>query len=173
MTETVNFTMDSETLKGQLIHNYLNQQLSAVGGSDADAHINDTSHAVQPMELPDNEVLDDFKQQVRMYNEIDNQIMKLQAAMRERKALKKQLTEKILKFMGRYNIEDLNTKDGKLRYRTTTVKVGVSKADIKQRLIENYGKVSNLDELTNIIFTSQETVQKATLRRLRRAGLTV
>lgn len=165
--------MDSDTLKGQLIHNYLNHQLSTVGGERTSDFDDDDSRAMQPMELPDNDVLEEFKSQVRMYNEIDNQIMKLQAAMRERKALKKQLTEKILKFMGRYNIEDLNTKDGKLRYRTSTVKVGVSKADIKQRLIENYGKVQNIEELTNLIFASQETTQKVTLRRLRPTGTNI
>jgi Family of unknown function (DUF5760) len=161
--------MDSDTLKGQLIHNYLNQQLTAVGG-DGNFKNDDNVNALQPMDLPDNEVLDEFKQQVRMYNEIDNQIIKLFAAVKERKAIKKQLTEKILKFMGRYNIEDLNTKDGKLRYRTTTVKPTVSKTEIKQRLIENYGKVQNIEELTTIIFAHQEPVQKATLRRLRPSG---
>lgn len=163
--------MDSNSLKGQLIHNYLNQQLTAVGDNDASGGdmFND-DRAMQPMELPDNQVLDDFKSQVRMWIEIDNQIQKLQAAMRERKSVKKQLTEKILKFMGRYNIEDLNTKDGKLRYRTANVKATVTKAEIKQRLIENYGKVQNIEELTNLVFASQEKSQKPTLRRLKPSG---
>jgi len=160
--------MDSDTLKGQLIHNYLSQQLSAVGDGENNGGSIDESRAVQPMELPDNAVLEEFKQQVRMWIEIDNQVQKLQTAMRERKQMKKQLTEKILKFMGRYNIEDLNTKDGKLRYRTTNVKPTVSKAEIKKRLVENYGKVQNIEELTDLVFKAQDSEEKRpTLRRLR------
>lgn len=158
--------MDSDTLKGQLIHNYLNQQLTAVGSAPE----TDGSHALQPMELPDNAVLEEFKQQVRLWIELDNQLQKLQQAAKERKQVRKQLTEKILKFMGKYNIEDLNTKEGKLRYRSAPVKQAVSKAEIKKRLAENYGKVSNLDELTEIIFKQQETEEtRPTLRRLRKA----
>lgn len=159
--------MDAETLKGQLINSYLNQQLTAVGEGDN----NPDSRAVTPMELPDNAVLEEFKNQVRLWIEIDNQISKLQQAVRERNAVKKQLTEKILRFMGKYNIEDLNTKDGsKLRYRVANVKPVVSKADIKKRLIENYGKVQNLEQLTEILFSTQEQIQRISLRRMKLPG---
>lgn len=167
--------MDAETLKGQLINSYLNQQLTAIEG-DSGYDVNEphggssgsSARAVQPMELPDNAVLDEFKNQVRIWIEIDNQVAKLQQAMRERNAVKKQLTEKILRFMGKYNIEDLNTRDGsKLRYRVATVKPTVSKAEIKKRLLENYNKVQNLDQLTEIVFSAQEQVQKVSLRRMR------
>lgn len=156
--------MDAETLKGQLINSYLNQQLAAVGEGDEVGG----SRAVTPMELPDNAVLEEFKNQVRLWIEIDNQISKLQQAVRERNVVKKQLTEKILRFMGKYNIEDLNTKDGsKLRYRVSTVKPVVSKADIKKRLLENYGKAQNLEQLTEILFSNQEQVQRVSLRRMK------
>lgn len=154
-------------LKGQLIHSYLNQQLSSIGPSASGPSGGDST-AVQAMELPDNAVLEEFKQQVRMWIELDNQVQKLQQAIKERKQVKNQLTEKILRFMGRYNIEDLNTKEGKLRYRATPVKTTVSKTEIKRRLVEHYGKVNDIDELTELVFKSQETDEKkATLRRLR------
>jgi phosphotransferase system IIB component len=152
--------MDADNLKGQFIHNYLNQQLNA--GQEEDS-----SRAVTNMELPDNVILEEFKNQVRLWMDIDNQIAKLQQAAKERKSVKKQLTDKILRFMGKYNIEDLNTKDGKLRYRVSNVKQAVSKSDIKQRLVENYGKVQNIEELTEIIFAAQPDKSKASLRRLR------
>lgn len=161
-----NRSMDSDTLKGQLINNYLSQQLSVAGG---DEDSGESSREVRSIELPDNAILEEFKNQVRLWMEIDSQVAKLQGAIKERKQVKKKLTEKILAFMGKFNIEDLNTKDGKLRYRVNSVKPTVTKAEIKRRLVENYGKVDNLEKLTELIFSSNEdSLQpKPSLRRMK------
>lgn len=168
------------TLKGQLINSYLNQQLNAVGnggnggGSDEDMNGGGggDSRSITAMDLPDDTLLEEFKNQARMWIELDNQIEKLQQAIRDRRALKNKLTEKILRFMGKYNIEDVNLKNiCRLRYCVTHVRPPVSKDDIKKRLLDNYGKVSNIEELAELIFARQEQkIEKVSLRRMKATG---
>lgn len=123
---------------------------------------------LKSVELPDEQVLDDFKNQVRLWIEIDNSITKLRAAMRERNVVKKQLTENILKFMARYNIEDLNTKDGsRLRYKVTQVKQTLTAKMIKDRLTENLDKIQTPDDLDSCVF-NQPKIEKISLKRLRK-----
>jgi hypothetical protein len=158
--------MDTNDIRGSLINTYLNQQLAVAHEQDSGIGSNGTGGAVQHIELPDAAILDEFKNHVRAWIEIDNVIRKLQAAVKERNALKKQLTEKILRFMSKYNIEDLNTRDGsKLRYKAGKSTAAPSKAQIKERLMQYYGNVASIDELTEKVF---EKAQKDTvsLRRL-------
>lgn len=158
--------MDSRDLKGNLMNSYLNQQLMESSVIQ--------QNTVQALDLPDNAILEEFKNQVRIWVENDNMIKKLQAVLKERNAVKKTLSEKILRFMAKYNIEDLNTKDGsKLRYKVKTAKLAPSKAEIKDRLKENFGKVDNLDELTKLVFDANEKKEVPVLRRLKNNGLSV
>ncbi len=138
--------MDSD-IRGQLISGYLNAPGDATSGGGGSAY------PVQSVELPDNTILEEFKNQVRAWIEIDNQMRKLHIAMRERTTMKKSLTEKILRFMTKYNIEDLNTKDGsKLRYKVAVVKPTLTKADLKAKLESNYDKARSVDELVKLVF---------------------
>lgn len=143
------------TLKHQILSNYLSQQMS--------------SHTPPQtgMSVPTSEELDEFKNYVKTWIEIDNAVKKLQQAVRERNALKKQVTEKITGFMGKFNIEDLNTKDGKLRYRVTQVKVQPKPTEIKTKLIEYFSPDTTAEELTKKIFDSDTIVEKHSLRRFR------
>lgn len=148
--------MDTNDLRGQLINTYLNHQLVEAQEAGAMQHI----------ELPDAAILDEFKNHVRAYIELDNTIRKLKGLLKERNNLKKQLNEKILKFMAKYNIEDLNTRDGsKLRYKVTTTKAAPTKADIKDRLVQYYGNVDNVDELAEKVFQKNQK-EVVSLRRL-------
>lgn len=131
------------------MQNYLQQQMQAA-----------------LMELPPNASLEEFKAHVRTWMEIDGTIRKLQAAIRDRKQLKKQLAEKILDFMARYNIEDLNTAQGKLRYHVSHVKPSLSKKAIKEKLAEAYPKARSADELVKEVFDNSVRVERPTLRRV-------
>lgn len=144
-------------LKNQIINSYLTQQLMAPEPEQ--------TTAIQQIEIPDANALQKFKSHVHNWMEIDNNIKKLQSMIRERNVIKKQLTGEILKFMNRYNIEDLNTKDGKLRYKVVQSKVSPNQKDIEERIKSNYDKVNNLDELTAIVFEKKQ-VEKHSLRRL-------
>jgi hypothetical protein len=159
-----------DDVKNSIIQNYLKQQINAsMGGCDSMSecsHGSSSNQKVKSMEIPDNDDLQNFKAQVRQWIDVDNVIKKLQQAAREKSKVKKELTGKILEFMARYNIEDLNTKDGKIRYKISYTKVPLSQKQIKEKMIEYYDTQTSSDELTKKIFESREKVPKPTLRRV-------
>jgi hypothetical protein len=124
------------------------------------------------VEVPGNEELEDFKNQVRIWLDLDNTLKKLKAAVKERQLAKKELTERILEFMGRYNIEDLNTRDGKLRYKVVTMKEPLTQSIIKSRIKEKIetGETTNADaeQVVDEVFLRENTQKKAVLKRLKR-----
>lgn len=129
-----------------------------------------TSNSV--VETPNNVCLDEFKHQVRLYLELDNEIKRLGQTVKEKRGVQRVLADKILAFMDKYNIEDLNTKEGKLRYKVTMVKPTVKKADMKDKLMQYFQ--DNPDkgkEIVTAVFesASQPKVEKVCLRRLRGA----
>jgi hypothetical protein len=84
---------------------------------------------------PSNIALDEFKRDVKLWIELDNSIKQLKKMAKEKVKLQKGLTENIMTFMGKYRIEDLNTKEGKLRYKMIKVKPPAPRQPvIKERL---------------------------------------
>jgi hypothetical protein len=119
---------------------------------------------------PDNMSLDEFKHQVKMWIELDNQIKQMAHIIKEKKKTQRMLTEKILSFMSRYNIEDLNTKDGKLRYKVTHVKPSVKQTTIKKKLYDYFEHDTDLaNKVVNAVFddTAVQKIEKPALRRLK------
>lgn len=148
-----------DNLKSKLINSYLEQQMQET--------CENKDKSLTVIEMPDNDSLEEFKNQVRQWVEIDNNIRHLKNAIKDLNNTKKGLNESILRFMIRYNIEDLNTKDGsKLRYKVNQVKCKPTSKDIKNRLVENYDKVRCVEELSDLIFVPTKETKKATLRRL-------
>ena len=125
--------------------------------------------AIVPV-TPDGPVLDDFKNDVRTWMELDNSIRRLQHALKERKTAKKILTDRILNFMNRYNIEDLNTNEGCLRYKVTYVRPPLTQQGIKER-ISSYFE-ANQDAARDLhvhVFGNRDRAEKMSLRRLKLA----
>lgn len=119
---------------------------------------------------PDNMSLDEFKHQVKMWIELDNQIKQMAQIIKEKKKVQSMLTEKILAFMARYNIEDLNTKDGKLRYKVTHVKPSVKQTAIKKKLFDYFEHDTELaNKVVSAVFddTAVQKIEKPALRRLK------
>ena len=119
-------------------------------------------------ELPDGGALDEFKNQVRIWMELDNSIKQLQQLSRERRAFKKQLTDKILEFMSRYNIDDLNTKDGRLLYKMKYVRAPLPQRAIRERIESELNKEvpDKCLAITTVIF-DRDKKQLPSLRRLK------
>ena len=84
---------------------------------------------------PTNNALEEFRKDVKIWMDLDNAIKKLKSMAKEKVKTQKELTSRIIAFMARYNIEDLNTRDGKLRYKVRRVKPPAPKqVVIKERL---------------------------------------
>lgn len=166
-------------LKQQILKNYLTQQVHATNDMnasnfDANSIVSDAESSVysnlnpikmNTVNIPCPEELEEFKDYVKKWTTIDMDITKLQAALRERNSVKKQITQKIIGFMSKYNIEDLNTKDGKLSYRVTQVKVQPKKAEIRTKLLEHFSPETTAQELCDKVLESAETVEKHKLQR--------
>ncbi len=165
--------------KRELLEAYLKQQQEAQQSANAGSTTPSGSGAGAGgggrmeqalVHAPDNMSLEEFKHQVKMWMELDNQIKKMNEILKEKKAVQKILTEKVLSFMARYNIEDLNTKDGKLRYKVTQVKPTVKQTAIKKKLQDFFDYDKALAEkVMKAVFddTAQPKVEKPSLRRLK------
>jgi len=143
-------------IQSQIINSYLSQQMTAD---------NPTSFEIQPLDVPTPVELEEFKNHVRMWMEIDNSVKKMQSAIRERNAAKNMISQNILQFMSKFNIEDLNTKEGKLKYRVCQVKEPLSHNIMKTRFLENFDPSKSVEEMTTKIFEERKLVEKHSLRR--------
>jgi len=132
---------------------------------DNDIAIDGTSQAMT--ESMNEALLEEFKTHVKDWLELDNQLKRLAAASKERRKKKNDINLKILEFMGRFNIEDLNTKEGVIRYRKTYVKEPLSQKTIKTKLEELFKNDLDTFEKVQKIFTEREKIEKTSLRRLK------
>ena len=133
------------------------------------SNIIDNEIAVDSTDMTEsmNEVLlDEFKQNVQDWMNIDNQMKRLEVALKERRKKKKDLNLKILEFMSKFNIEDLNTKEGIIRYKKTYVKEPLSQKIIKEKLLDIFKNDKENTERVENIFTNREKIEKTSLRRI-------
>lgn len=135
-----------------------------VGGAAAGTEI----QALQS--VPEDAVLEEFKSNVRAWMDIDNTIKRMDSAIKERKKARAELTNSILKFMSAYNVEDLNTRDGRLRYKVTSVLTPLGQKKMKERLSyfleTKFGGADIVEEAKQAIF-SRERTEKVSLRRMK------
>ena len=160
-----------DATKNALVNHYLSQQAGAALPTNQQAGAAPpNNHTSEIIPTPTQGDLDDFKLLVNVWLEHDLAIEKLQVAIRERNKAKAALMPRILTFMSRYNIEDLNTKQGVLRYKVTQVKVPISQAEIKTRIAENIAKgVRSADEFNQNVFDNRQVIEKHSLKRVGRA----
>ena len=154
-----------------LIRNYAeNNQINSVPQHDMVENIMNNDIAVDETQMTEsmNELmLEEFKKNVQTWMNYDNQMKRLAAASKLLKNKKKDINEKILDFMARYNIEDLNTKEGIIRYKKTYVKEPLTQKMIKDKLNELFKNNENDLNRVNEIFNNRQKVEKTSLRRLK------
>ena len=114
---------------------------------------------------PSSDELESLKSMVNDWFKYDDQIRKLQIAIKERKVHQKALNNKIENFMFQYKYKDLNTQHGKIKANERKVKVPVKMSEIKEKIL----KLNHLsgEELLNEIFnTDRPTVIKKNIKRV-------
>lgn len=147
---------ESSNLNSQLINNYLQQQMSMT-----------TIEHKPPLNYPSGQVLDDFKDAVRAFVEIDTTIKKLRSMLKERVIVKATLSSKISAFMSLYEIDDLNTEHGKIRFKIKTSKVGLSKTQIRDYLTSEENGPVSLKAIEEVFQTRLEKTRQV-LQRLKK-----
>jgi hypothetical protein len=114
---------------------------------------------------PNSEELESFKNLVNDWFKYDDQIRKLDAAIKERKNYQKVLNKKIQDFMMTYQYNDLNTQHGRIKSYVRESKVPIKITDIKDRILKH--KDMSGEELLNQIFNEERnTVVKKNIRRV-------
>lgn len=111
--------------------------------------------------------MEDFRKILDKYYQVDNYLKKLKTVGQEKKKQKENLTKIITCFMDKYQIEDINTNGGRIRFKRSFVKVQPSKKEIRNKL--EMMLIDNSSEKNKILslFQNNEKVEKVTLRRLK------
>lgn len=123
------------------------------------------AEALPPAYTP--ESLESFKHDVRTWLEMDNTLRALQRNLRERRAEKRVLSQRILEFMRRYKIDDLNTPIGRLRFQVSRVKPPLSQQEILDRIANYYqNDVIALQQLRTAVFGNRPVADKTSIRRI-------
>jgi hypothetical protein len=137
--------------KKRLMDNYLQQQQIV--------HVPDVTQNIS---------LEEFRDYVRKWLELDNNIKKAQEVIKERKKVRDKLSTVISAFMCKYNIEDLNTKEGRIRCKVSTVKAPVNQKVVKQKITDYFGNDENKkQDILTKIYEERPEVEKVSLRRLK------
>ena len=119
-------------------------------------------------ELPENISIEDFSNLVKKWIELDNWIKKSQELTRQKRKQKDKLSSVITHYMSRYNIEDLNTSEGKIRCKVRLVKSGVNQKVIKEKINEILkDNADTCNTLLTKIFEERDKVEKISLRRIK------
>lgn len=142
-----------------MMDKYLQQQAASVVGSVPEDSI---------VQYQDNITLEDFRNIVKKWLEFDNAIKRMQETIREKRKAQEKLSEVITRFMCKYNIEDLNTKEGRIRCKTSVKKTPVNQKVVKQKISDYFGQDNEKKEqILNKIYEDRDKKEIVSLRRLK------
>jgi hypothetical protein len=132
-----------------------------INGSDTE------SDEEEEMYLDDNNpAFVDFKKNVKTWLELDDDIQTLNEALKARKKMKEEITPKLTEFMNSYQINDLNTKDGQLKFSKLNVAKPLSKKYLMNRVGDFFKSYSKGEEIVNFVYENRERQEKFKLRRV-------
>jgi Family of unknown function (DUF5760) len=112
--------------------------------------------------------LAEFKSILKKWLEFDNFIKKAKVAIKEKTMAQKKLAEVITSYMDKYDIEDINTSEGKIKFKKSVGKTPVSQKKIKETINEYFK--DNEPIRTGIltkIYENRSPVERMSLRRLK------
>jgi hypothetical protein len=166
--------MSDQTLKSKLLNTYLNQQQNNINDVKKNytppSIVSDIQEnaVVLYNDIPENISLEEFKGYVKKWFEFDNFIKKAKDIIKEKKESRDKLSTLISKFMSKYDIEDLNTKEGRIRCKTTIVKAPISQKIIKNKITDYFKENEHYkNDILHKIYDDREKVEKVSLRRLK------
>jgi len=115
---------------------------------------------------PTEEEMQTFKNLVQDWFKYDDAIRKLKIAIRERKTLQQVLNTKIEDFMFKYNYNDLNTQNGRLKTNVRNVHKPINIKEVRE-IINNNRHLTG-EELLQKIFNMEErpVIVKKTIKRI-------
>jgi hypothetical protein len=107
-----------------------------------------------------------FKSHVKEWVSLDDDIKTLQEAIKKRKKMMNDITPQILDFMKRFNINDLNTQNGQLRYTTSLLSKPVNKNFLLAKLGDFFKDNEKGEKITSYLFENRDKQEKIKLTRV-------
>lgn len=108
---------------------------------------------------------DNLKDNVKEYLDIDDQIKALNKAIIERRKQKSKLSADILTMMNKFEIDNMNTKNGRLIYSVSNTSKPLSKKNLVDGLNIYFKNEDTAKSVSQIVLDSRPTVEKITLKR--------
>lgn len=163
--------------KDAIVREYLRQQANMLNANEFtdqltnEGQINVHHNQLVPHQSSD-EDLTEFKEQVKSWLNLDNEVKAINAKIKildnERKHRKKLIevfSAKILSFMGSNEIDELNSKDGIIKYKKSFVKEPLTQKQIRAKLLEQFRHIENAEDKINKVFKDREKIEKLRLKR--------
>lgn len=164
--------------KTELLRNYLSQQAESafitgiLNPENIQMHKSIVNYEAdeQSEDSPD---LEQFKAVVKYYTKTDNEIRDIRAKIRllnaesnKRKKILDSLTPTIMQFMSQNDIDELNSKDGIIKYKRSYVKTPLTQKNIKDKLYSDFGSSDEVKKKLDKIFDERDKIEKESLRRV-------
>ena len=109
--------------------------------------------------------VDQFKQVCKQWLALNDDIKKLQQAIKVRRQFQSELTPKMMVFMKEKQIEDLDTGDGKLKYKITNRKLPLNKDNIQKKLTEYFKDKKQAESVATYLIENRDIVKSERLSR--------
>jgi len=110
------------------------------------------------VEIPSSELIH-FKEQVKKWLTIDQQIAELESKLRDLKKIRnKELEPQVTDFMVKFKINDLNTENGKIKCSTRNTKKGLTAKYIQEKLTNTLENNDLVDKAMENILENREVV---------------
>ena len=106
-----------------------------------------------------------FREKVKKWLEMDNDIKTLECALKERKKNRNILQIDILEFMGKYNIKDMNAGNSKLLYHQSKTKKAFTEKSLKEQLTKYFNNADDAINIAEYLFNNREYTFKTNLKR--------
>ena len=138
------------------IQNLINQEVEKVEkANNIDySHLNDS-----------NQEFVEFKENIKIWLKMDDDIKTLQNALKEIKKKKEEMTPKILSFMKNNELKHLDTNDGKIQYKSSFVSKPINKKMIINRLGDYFKDFEKGANAAAFILENREKEEKVRLTR--------
>jgi len=145
-------------------------QLTKINNNNEDNIENDIENDIEDDNThllnDDNEEFVEFKNNVKEWLTLDDDIITLQKAIKDRKSKKNDMTPKILDFMNRFKINDLNTNNGKLKFTKSLQTKPLNKQFLISRLGDFFKDFSKGEKAASFILENRDKEEKLKLRRV-------
>ena len=108
----------------------------------------------------------EFKENVKLWMKLDDDINTLNKAIKERKEKKKEISPGLLEFMEKHEINDLNTNEGNLKFQKSLRSKPISKKYLLDKLGFFFNNESKGEKVVNFIYNSREKTEISNLKRV-------